>query len=222
MTQRNPSGPDDPQLDAARSSVTGRTAVPPRGSVAKAALALHPERAGLAHSMRLLMRRYAAEVRAFLRTRTSSRYSMEEVYSSFSEDVWKGLPQLRSDGHVRSWIYVIARNALSRHVRLKRRWRTRHTFSGVDSAQAELRQSYASREGNLAQLAPLLSDLNEADRLLLERRLVQSMAWRDIALESARAAGDMSESFVTRESARLRKRFQLLLEALRKQADAAK
>jgi len=171
--------------------------------------------------MRVLLSRYAAEVRSFLRSRTSSRYSMEEVYSAFSEDVWKGLPQLRSDGHVRSWIYVIARHALSRHVKLKRRWRNRHTFSGVDTAHADLRQSYATREGNQSQLAPLLSDLSEADRMLLERRLVQAMAWRDIALESARAAGNTSEAFVTRESARLRKRYQLLIEALRKQADAA-
>lgn len=211
MTRRDPAAmdPQPAQTDAAHSG-------------ASTALAMASERTGLAQAMRALMRRYATEVRAFLRSRTSSRYSMEEVYSAFSEDVWKGLPQLRSDGHVRSWVYVIARNALSRHVRRKRRWRNWHTFSGFETAQTEPRQSYATREGNLAQLAPLLCDLNDADRRLLEQRLVQAMPWRDIALESARAAGDTSDAFVTRESARLRKRYQLLIEALRKQADAAK
>lgn len=185
------------------------------------AIVVHSEPTGLARSLHLLIRRYAAEVRAFLRSRTSSRHSMEEVYSAFSEDVVKGLPQLRSEKHMRTWLYVVARNALSRHARYKKRWRLRHTFSGLETAPAELRQSYGTREGNLAQLAPLLSELSEADRQLLDQRLAKSMAWRDIALASARAAGDTSEAFVTRESARLRKRYQLLLVTLRQRAGAS-
>lgn len=173
----------------------------------------------LTRSLHALIRRYAAEMRAFLRSRTASRQSMEEVYAVFTEDVWKGLPSVRSDKHMRSWLYVVARNALSRHVRFKRRWRLRHTFSGLDSLPAEVRQSYGTRQGNLAQLTPLLAELNAADRALLDQRLVKSLAWREIALESARAAGDTSEEFVTRESARLRKRYQLLLLSLRQRAD---
>lgn len=209
-----------PDLNTPRDLAVSRAALLPDDPGVSAALRLHRERNGLAGAMRSLMRRYAAEVRAFLRSRTSSRYSMEEVYSAFSEDVWKGLPQVRSEAPARSWIYVVARNALSRHVRSKRRFRDRYTFSGVDNAVAELRQSLVAREGQLAQLAPLLTSLNEADRLLLERRLIQARAWRDIALETARAAGDTSEAAVTRESARLRKRYQLLIESLRKQLGA--
>jgi len=182
------------------------------------AIVVHREQASLARSLHLLIRRYAMEVRAFLRSRTGSRHSMEEVYSVFSEDVWKGLPQLRSEKYTRTWLYVVARNALSRHARYKKRWRLRHTFSGLESAPAELRQSYGTREGNLAQLTPLLSELNEADRQLLDQRLVKSLAWRDIALASGRTAGDTSEAYVTRESARLRKRYQLLLVTLRQRA----
>jgi len=216
MTQTKP--PAAPDLDAPRDLSRSRAALlPPEAS---SALSLHSERNRLAHAMRTLLARYATEVRAFLRSRTSSRYSMEEVFSSFSEDVWKGLPQLRSDGPVRSWIYVIARNALSRHVRSKRRWRSRYTFSGLETAQAELRGSLAPQGGGMGELAPLVAELSEADRLLLERRLIKSLPWREIALESARAAGDVSEASVTRESARLRKRYQLLVESLRKQIAA--
>lgn len=172
-------------------------------------------------TLHMLVRRYAAEIRAFFRSRTASRHSMEEVYSVFTEDVWKGLPQLRSDKHVRTWLYVVARNALSRHARFKRRWRLRYTFSGVESARTlpnELRQSYGTREGQLAKLTPLLSELSAPDRQLLEQRLEKALPWREIALQSARAAGDTSEAFVTRESARLRKRYQLLLDTLRERA----
>lgn len=183
------------------------------------AIMVHREPIDLARSLHVLIRRYAAEMRAFLRSRTASRHSMEEVYAVFTEDVWKGLPRLRSEKHMRSWLYVVARNALSRHVRYKRRWRLRHTFSGVDAAPAELKQSYGTRQGNLDQLTPLLAELTEADRALLDQRLVKSLAWREIALQSARAAGDTSEAFITRESARLRKRYQLLLLSLRQRAD---
>jgi RNA polymerase sigma-70 factor, ECF subfamily len=183
------------------------------------AIVVQHEPANLTQSLQLLFRRYAAEMRAFLRSRTGSRHSMEDVYSVFTEDVWKGLPQLRSEKHMRSWLYVIARNALSRHVRFKRRWRLRHTFSGLESMPAEARQSYGTRQGNLAQLTPLLAELDAADRRLLDQRLVKALPWRDIALQHAREAGDISEAFVTRESARLRKRYQLLLLSLRQRAE---
>lgn len=182
------------------------------------AIRVQHEPSNLTRSLHLLIRRYAAEMRSFLRSRTGSRQSMEEVYAVFTEDVWKGLPQLRSDKHMRSWLYVLARNALSRHVRFKRRWRLRHTFSGLDSLPAEARQSYGTRQGNLAQLTPLLADLGPADRELLEQRLIKALPWREIALQSA-PAGDSSEAFLTRESARLRKRYQLLLLSLRQRAD---
>jgi RNA polymerase sigma-70 factor, ECF subfamily len=177
------------------------------------------EPTNLARSLHLLIQRYAAEMRAFLRSRTASRQSMEDVYAVFTEDVWKGLPQVRSDKHLRSWLYVVARNALSRHVRFKRRWRQRHTFSGLESLPAEVKQSYGTRQGNIAQLTPLLAELSPADRELLDQRLVKALPWREIALTSARAAGDTSEAVITRESARLRKRYQLLLLSLRQRAD---
>jgi len=183
------------------------------------AMVVQNEPPNLARSVHTLIRRYAAEMRSFLRSRTASRQSMEEVYAVFTEDVWKGLPQLRSEKHVRSWLYVVARNALSRHVRFKRRWRLRHTFSGLDSLPAEVRQSYGTRQGNIAQLTPLLAELSPADRELLDQRLVKALPWRDIALQSAHVAGDTSEAFLTRESARLRKRYQLLLLSLRQRAD---
>ena len=201
----------DPKL-----SVTGEG--PACSAAPNSAIVVQREHASLARSLHLLIRRYAAEVRAFLRSRTGSRHSMEDVYSAFSEDVWKGLPKLRSDKHLRTWLYVVARNALSRHARYKQRWRLRHTSSGLETAPAELRQSYGTREGNIAQLSPLLAELSEADRQLLDQRLVKSMAWRDIALASARAAGDTTEACVTRESARLRKRYQLLVLSLRQRA----
>jgi RNA polymerase sigma-70 factor, ECF subfamily len=164
-----------------------------------------------------ILSRYASEVRSFLRSRTTSRVSMEEVFSVFSEDLWKGLPGVRADGQVRSWIYVVARNALARHLRSKQRWRSRHVTAELDELQAE-RRSLVTQLGDLAELQPLLAAVPAVDRLLLEQRLVLSMPWRDIAL----ARGLRGEVEIAREAARLRKRFQLLLRSLRQRAVAAR
>jgi DNA-directed RNA polymerase specialized sigma24 family protein len=224
MTQRNtPSaGSNAPDDDLPSEPPVGRLALPPVATPFEAALSVHHERARFADAALRILRRYASEVRAFLRVRTSSRASMEEIYSVFSEDVWKGLPRVRAGGHMRGWIYVLARNALARHVRLKQRWRNRHVFADLDALPLDLRRSVATELSHIARLEPLLAELDSADRLLLEQRLVLSMAWREIATEHARAMGLTTAAEVTRVSARLRKRYQLLLQQLRERAAATR
>jgi RNA polymerase sigma factor (sigma-70 family) len=187
-----------------------RHALPPEAPSAPLAQPEQPE--NIADTTHSILSRYGIEIRAFLSSRTSSRASMEEVFSVFSVDVWKGLPSFRARGHVRSWIYVVARNALARHIRFQQRWRSRHVSTEPDELHSESRRSMATLLGQQAELEPLLAALNAADRRLLEQRLMLSMAWRDIALEQLPAR---SEEAIERESARLRKRFQLLVRGLR-------
>lgn len=179
-------------------------------------IGVHCERASFVNATNLILDHYGPELRAFLSSRTNNRMSMEEVYSVVSEDVWKGLPRFRFQGQVRSWIYVLARNALSRHFKRRQRWRSRHVAAELDEYQAEERLSVAGQLDRSTELAPLLSELPEADRHLLECRLVHAMPWRDIALQ----AGKTSDAEITRESARLRKRYQILVQGLRERAAA--
>ena len=156
-----------------------------------------------------VLERYGSEVRAFLSSRTSSRASMEDVYSLFAEDLWKGLPQVRAQSQLRGWLYAVARNALARHLRSKLRWRSRHVSAELDELQAESRRSLPSRMGDRVQLEEVFAQLSDEDRRLLEQRSVLRMAWRDIA------AAHVREDDVERESARLRKRYQILVQKLR-------
>lgn len=222
MTPRNTPGaalnaPDD---NTPREVAVSRLALPPVPPQFGAALSVHCERASFADATLRILRRYASEVRSFLRVRTSSRVSMEEIYSVFSEDLWKGLPRFRGDGHVRGWVYALARNALARHVRLKQRWRSRHVFADLDALPLDVRRSVSTELSHIARLEPLLAELNQTDRRLLEQRLVLSMPWREIATERARAMGLTTAAEVARESVRLRKRYQLLLQHLRERAAA--
>ena len=201
--------PANPRSDAGSAPAERASAGP------EALIVMQCERANFAHATRLILRQYANEVRAFLRSRTRTRVSMEEVYSVFSEDVFRGLPRFRFQGRVRSWLYVVARNALARHSKINRRWRTRHLSAELDELAPEARRSLSARSGDLAQLEQLMGGLDAADRRLVEQRLVLSMAWRDIAIEQLRQRRTATNSEIDRESARLRKRFQLLLQQLR-------
>jgi RNA polymerase sigma factor (sigma-70 family) len=207
-------GVNSTESDAARETDAGRTPLLPRAP-SPAGSTEHAEQPCATHTV---LDRYGSEVRNFLSSRTTTRMSMEDVFSMFSVDVWKGLPSVREQGQVRSWLYVVARNALARHLRLKQRWRSRHVSAEPDELQVDTRRSIATRLGDIAQLEPILAGLGEADRRLLEQRSMLAMPWRDIALESARRSNEavsVSEADIARESARLRKRYQLLLETLR-------
>ncbi|HKU39625.1 MAG TPA: sigma factor, partial [Polyangiales bacterium] len=191
---------------------TGRTALlpepprEPRRQPPRAASATH-----------VVLSRYGAEVRSFLSARTATRMSMEEVFSVFSEDVWKGLQSVREQRQMRSWLYVVARNALARHVRRKQRWRSRHVSAELDELSGDARRSIATRLGDLSILEPIIAELDDADRSLLEQRLLHALPWREIALANASSSERQpaSEADLERECARLRKRFQLLMQSLR-------
>lgn len=197
-------------VDAA--AVSGdRVAIVPDAPASEHLIRAQCESADYSGALRAIFGRYGAELRGFLRSRTSSRNSMEEVYSSFSEDVWKGLPGLRAQGQVRSWLYVVARNALSRHLRRRLRWRDHHVAGEPDESAGEPRPSLSGPR--FSTLTPLLGDLSEHDRWLLEQRVLRAQAFAEIARLHAPAGA--SEADVSRESARLRKRFQLLVRSLR-------
>jgi RNA polymerase sigma factor (sigma-70 family) len=203
-----------PTLDPARDEGASRPALLPKAPDAEKQIGVVCERASFAHATSLILDQYGAELRAFLSSRTRNRMSMEEVYSVVSEDLWKGLPRFRFQGRVRSWIYVLARNALARHTKRRQRWHSRHVIAEPDDYQAHERHSLPTRMERSDELLPLLTELPPADRQLLEQRLVRAMPWRDIALER----GKTGEAEIDRESARLRKRYQTLVQNLRQRA----
>lgn len=171
-----------------------------------------------------ILQRYGREVRAFLGGRTGSRASLDEVYAVFSEDVWRGLPSYRSRGQVRSWLYSIARHALARHHKRGQRWRSVHVpadSEDFDAMPAASRCSLPPGMGDRARLQQLLTRLDADDRQLLEQRLLRALPWREIAVEHTKhveQTGPLSDVELERTSARLRKRYQLLVRSLRQSA----
>lgn len=144
-----------------------------------------------------------------------------EVFSSFAEDLWLGLPGFRFQCPVRVWVFILARNAGSRQ--LAQEQRQRRAQVPLPQAEALHEQALRIRTATLLQLhtpreqrlARLRAELSPEDQELLTLRLDRELDFAQIALVTL---GDAQADgvAVTREASRLRKRFQLLKERLQK------
>ena len=141
----------------------------------------------------------------------------EEVFSSFSMRLWRSLATFEGRCSVRTWSYVLARHEIGRHRRGGRRHEVgRLPISELEDVLAAARTSTQSALGSekARSLAKLREDLSVEDRTLLVLRIDRKLAWEDIALAFAESPETFGEADRKRESARLRKRFQLVKEKL--------
>ncbi|MFO0548377.1 MAG: sigma-70 family RNA polymerase sigma factor [Polyangiaceae bacterium] len=140
-----------------------------------------------------------------------------DVFSAFSERVWRGLPGFRWESSLRGWAYVIARNESRRWLEHQRdRARRRAPISGLASEiPPEVRTATLSlyRTENRDALAALRASLPIDEQMLLVLRVDRELSWPELA-RVFNDGEELSEEATKREAARLRKRFQLLKEKL--------
>ncbi len=153
---------------------------------------------------------YGAEIFGFLHAVARDDDLAAEAFSSFSEDLWKGLPGFRWDASLRTWSYALARNALHRLRRDPRR-RARHNvpLSGASQAQQLAEQLRTAtlpflRTEVKDEVRRLREALDPDDHALLVLRIDRKLSWRDIA----RAMPGDDEVDLDRRAAALRKRFE--------------
>jgi RNA polymerase sigma-70 factor, ECF subfamily len=164
------------------------------------------------------LRGYGPEVLGFLVGLQNSEQRGREVFSTFCEDLWRGLPGFGWDCSLRTWIYCVARHACFREKRNERR-RPRGIPLSQAPAVAELALQLRSgthtyqRTEVKERVRRLREALPNADRMLLILRVDREMSWRDLA--RVVLGGSPSPVELEREAVRLRKRFQLVKERLR-------
>lgn len=162
------------------------------------------------------------EVLGYLLAMTRREVDAHDAFAQFCEDVWRGLPGFRWESSLRTWCYVLARNALRRlwggaperhgpHVSPSQAPELRALAAKVRTATAEhLRTETKSR------FAALRERLDADDRTLLILRVDRRMTWREIAA----VLGEPPEAeALDRRAAALRKRFERLKLELRAQLD---
>ncbi len=176
------------------------------------------QRGAYAEAMQSIVQGYGPEVLAFVHDRGAQSGDGDDVYADFTETLWRSLPAYRGDCSARTWAYLIARRAISRQRRFARSRRETALPSEFDSEMpclAEVRSRTAPfvRTEIKSRARELRETLSEEDQQLLLLRLERNLSFRDIA----RVMSDddaLDDARLTRESARLRKRFQHAKEQL--------
>jgi RNA polymerase sigma factor (sigma-70 family) len=162
-----------------------------------------------------LLQTYGPSILAFLASRSGSEDIAREIFANFSAAVWKALPRVQWRASVRSWAFAVARNELRAFMRTQRSWRDRHApFTEADERMCPAFQAPTHDSHSLEHaLSHLQRVLAPEDRALLQMRL-RGHTWEEIAQHTIAVTPGTLGPALRRESARLRKRYQLLTRRL--------
>lgn len=180
------------------------------------------ERGDVASATTRVVRGLGPEILGYLTAMSRREADAHDAFAQFCEDVWRGLAGFRWQASLRTWCYVLARNAS------RRQWHEspgRHGPHVPPSQAPELHELVAQvrtataeyvRTETKSRFARLRERLDPDDRTLLILRVDRRMGWRDIA---AVLGEPLEAADVERRAAALRKRFERLKLELRAQFD---
>jgi len=136
-----------------------------------------------------------------------------------------GLTTFAWESTLRTWVYAIARNIMRanrRKAARRERRVARVGDSAIEAVAAKVRTETLTflRTEQRTRVQALRDALPEEDRILLILRIDRQLAWDELArvMAATGPGGALDNAAVTKESARLRKRFQLVKERLREHA----
>ena len=172
-----------------------------------------------------ILRGYGPEVFGFLVAVHRNEAAANDAFSDLAEAIWRSLPNFAWQSSVRTWTYAIARNVSRTRkrdaARLDRR-APRAGDSALEGVAAKVRTETLAilRTETKTRLQALRDALPEADRMLLVLRVDRGLSWNDLArvLHEGEEDAQLDDAALTREAARLRKRFQLVKDKLREMA----
>jgi RNA polymerase sigma-70 factor (ECF subfamily) len=176
----------------------------------------------------LVLRTYGPEVYGYLRALHRDAGEADEVFSLFTEALWRTYSSREIRCSHRTWAYALARRSSLRYRRTERRrtarlvpWPEDSNLSAIAAAvrtETALHLQTAKR----SRFVELRASLPEEDQTLLMLRVDRGLAWNDLVeVLAEESAATRSPEAVRRQSARLRKRFQLLKEKLQIMAQEA-
>jgi RNA polymerase sigma-70 factor (ECF subfamily) len=165
----------------------------------------------------LAVRGYGPEIFSFLSMIHRCEADASDAFSELSEALLRKLPEFAWECTLRTWTYAIARN-VSRTMKRNQARRERRVAQAEDSAMEGIAdavrtetQAYLRTE-NKTKLQALRESLPEADQMLLVLRIDRKLEWNELARVLGESEGDapIDPEMISREAARLRKRFQLV------------
>jgi RNA polymerase sigma-70 factor, ECF subfamily len=178
------------------------------------------QRADFAGAAGIALRGYGPEIFGFLIAFHRSEQDASEVFSAFTERMWRALESFAWESSFRTWAYTIARNAsLTYRDEAQRRARVYKPLpegSQLSKIAEEVRQSTLSylKSETKSRAARLREALSEEEQMLLALRVDKGLAWNDLVRVLHDGDETLSDEMLKRESARMRKRFQAIKEKL--------
>ena len=164
------------------------------------------------------IREYGPQILGYIASVVRDETAASEVFSSFCEDLWRGIAGFRRDASFRTWAYTLAWHAASRALRDPyRRRATPLATTDAGKLALEVRSTTALhlRDASKDALAAMRDALDPEEQTLLVLRIDRDLSWSEIARVLADDAGVTALS-----EAALRKRFERLKEKLRADAVA--
>ena len=178
------------------------------------------DRGDLQRAASVAIRGYGPEIFGLLAMLHRREEDASEVFSRFTENLWRGLPSFGWHCSFRTWAYTVARNASISYRRQVRRRAEVHVplpeGSELSAIQQEVRTETLSylRTQRKTRVLALRESLSPEDQTLLVLRVDKRLAWNDLARVMHGEEGELPDDVLKREAARLRKRFQLVKEKL--------
>jgi len=191
---------------------------------AEAACQRHDYRAAIV----VVMEAYGTEIYSFLLAQFRGDVgSADDVFSGFTEDLWRGLPKFQWRCSARAWCYKLARTGVSRFRRAPHNKANRRIpLSEAPFLEELVQPARTSTRPHLRtdvkdQFEELREKLSAEDRDLLILRVDRNLPWRDIAhaMQSSDVAPD--EEQMKKLEAALRQRFASVKDRLKRLAQEA-
>lgn len=131
-----------------------------------------------------IVRGYGPEILGYLVALARDKGRADDVFSQWSEDLWRGLPGFRRQASARTWVYRLAWNAWLRHERDAFHRRGRQLVSAqMSQLVAEVRSTTALhlRSEVKDAVAQLRDKLSPDEQSLLILRVDRALTWIEIA-----------------------------------------
>ena len=171
----------------------------------------------------LALEHYGSELYGYLFAQLGDRNDADDVFAQFSEELWKSLSHFEWRCRLRTWAYKLARRAASQQRRRDRRRVPQQPLPSSSRFDRPVEvvshtpawQSTAVKD----RFRGLLGKLSHEDRTLLILRVDRGLAWLELAevmLDDEHGPEPRRPEQLQKEAARLRKRYQIAKDRLRK------
>jgi RNA polymerase sigma-70 factor (ECF subfamily) len=170
---------------------------------------------------------YGHEVLGFLIAHLRDRDAASEVFSQFTEDLWRGLESFRWECSARVWSYTLARHAASRYLKASRGRRRRQVslsrVGPLSEIEARVRTATLTGARTTGSRGRLVAELRQSlpadDQTLLILRVSRKLGWKEIAQVMVYEGKEVEDAVLEKEAVRLRKRYQLAKDKLRRMVE---